>query len=154
MGSKPIAVGCDDAGLPLKLYVAEILSARGHEVTDYGCFNDAPVDYPDVAFAVAEAVGRGAHDRAVLVCGTGIGMAISANKVPGVRAAVAHDTYSAERARKSNNAQVLALGAKVIGFELARMIVESWLDADFGGGHSERKVNKISERERALGTVA
>jgi ribose 5-phosphate isomerase B len=101
------------------------------------------MDYPDVARTVAEAAAAGQDERAILVCGTGIGMAITANKVPGVRAAQAHDVYSAERARKSNDAQVLALGARVIGPELAKSIVDAWLASDFAGGASARKVEKM-----------
>jgi ribose 5-phosphate isomerase B len=108
------------------------------------------VDYPDVALTVARAVARGDHGRAILVCGTGIGMAIAANKVPGVRAAQAHDPYSAERARKSNDAQVLTLGARVVGPELAASLVRTWLQAEFAGGGSQRKVAKITAAEGRL----
>jgi ribose 5-phosphate isomerase B len=102
------------------------------------------VDYPDVAEQAAVAVASGEVDRAILVCGTGIGMSITANKVPGVRAALCHDTYSAERARKSNDAQVITMGARVIGPELAKKIVEVWLESDFAGGNSTRKVEKMN----------
>ena len=107
-----IAIGADDAGAPLKERLAAYLQQRGFQVRDFG--NGDGVDYPDVAAEVAQAVARGEHDRALLVCGTGLGMAIAANKVPGVRAATAHDPYSAERARKSNNAQVVTMGARII----------------------------------------
>jgi len=112
---------------------------------DFGVSSAAPsdIDYPDVARAVAEAVASGQEERAILVCGTGIGMAMTANKIPGVRAAQAHDVYSAERARKSNDAQVLALGARVIGPELAKSVVDAFLAADFAGGASTRKVEKM-----------
>src|SRR5216683_2737581 len=110
-----IAVGADAVGAPLKHQLTAHLQQLGYTVTD---FSDGS-DYPDVAEAVAEAVADGRHDRALLVCGTGLGMAIAANKVPGVRAATAHDPYSAERARKSNNAQVLTMGARVIAPETA-----------------------------------
>jgi RpiB/LacA/LacB family sugar-phosphate isomerase len=103
-----IAIGADDAGAPLKQHLAAYLREHGYEVRDFG--NGAGQDYPDVAAEVAEAVARGEHDRALLVCGTGLGMAITANKVPGVRAATAQDAYSAERARRSNDAQVLTMG--------------------------------------------
>jgi ribose 5-phosphate isomerase B len=108
------------------------------------------VDYPDVALAVARAVARGEHDRALLVCGTGIGMSIAANKVPGVFAAVAHDPYSAARARMSNNAQVVTMGARVIAPELAKTVLRVWLDSEFAGGGSARKVDKIRTAEQAL----
>jgi len=149
--SKAIAVGSDDAGYHLKEAVKKYLEAEGHAVTDYGCDSSDPVDYPDVALLVAEAVARGDHDRAILVCGTGIGMAIAANKVPGVYAGVAHDAYSAAKARTSNNTQVLALGARVVAPELATTLVGIWLRSEFGGGASARKVGKIAQAEDELG---
>ena len=144
---RPIAVGSDEAGFHLKEELKRHLEAEGYEVTDYGCHSTEPVDYPDVAIEVATAVAAGLHDRAVLICGTGIGMAIAANKVPGVYAANAHDPYSAARARMSNNAQVLSLGARVVGTELARTLVDVWLKAEFAGGASARKVQKIQAAE-------
>jgi ribose 5-phosphate isomerase B len=148
--SKAIAVGSDDAGFRLKEEVKKYLEAEGHEVTDYGAESSDPVDYPDVALVVAKAVARGKHDRAILVCGTGIGMAITANKVPGVYASVAHDAYSAAKARTSNNTQVLALGARVVAPELATTLVGIWLKSEFGGGASARKVGKIAKAEHDL----
>jgi len=103
--TKPVAIGSDEAGFRLKGVLVDLLREEGLEVADFGCHSEDPVDYPDVAFELAEAVARGEHDRGILICGTGIGMSIAANKVPGVRAAQAHDSYSAERARKSNDAQ-------------------------------------------------
>ena len=137
-----IAVGADDAGAPLKERLAAYLRQEGFQVQDYG--NGAGRDYPDVAAEVAEAVARGEHDRALLVCGTGLGMAIAANKVPGVRAVTAHDPYSAERARKSNDAQVLAMGARVIAPEAAEKVLDHWLAAEFEGGRSTPKVDKLN----------
>src|SRR5258706_2614324 len=148
--SKHIAVGSDDAGFHLKEAVKRYLEAEGHAVIDYGCESPDPVDYPDVALLVAEAVARGNHDRAILVCGTGNGMAITANKVPGVYAGVAHDAYSAAKARTSNNTQVLALGARVVAPELAATLVDIWLRSEFGGGASARKVGKIEQAEQQL----
>ena len=141
-----VALGSDDAGLPLKEVIERHLQERGVDTRDYSEPPAVPseVDYPDVARAVAEAVASGQEERAILVCGTGIGMAITANKVPGVRAAQAHDVYSAERARKSNDAQVLALGGRVIGPELAKSIVDAFLASDFAGGGSTRKVEKMN----------
>ena len=150
MTDKPIALGSDDAGYPLKESIKAYLEARGRTVVDYGCHSPDPVDYPDVALEVAHRVADGQHDRAILVCGTGIGMAIAANKVPGVYAAVAHDPYSAAKARTSNNAQVLTMGARVIAPELAQTLVGIWLASEFGGGASARKVGKIGEAERRL----
>jgi ribose 5-phosphate isomerase B len=138
-----IAVGADHLGYPLKESVKAHLESLGHEVVDYGVNDPQPVDYPDVAVVVARDVAAGLYERAILVCGTGIGMAITANKVPGVRAANVSDPYSAERARKSNDAQVLCLGARVVAPEVAGILVDHWLGAEFQGGDSARKVAKI-----------
>jgi ribose 5-phosphate isomerase B len=147
--SDAIAVGSDQLGFELKNELARHIEERGYQVVDYGTRSaEENEDYPDVAERVATAVAQGRHDRAILVCGTGIGMAITANKVPGVRAAQASDTYSAERARKSNNAQVLTLGALTVAREVAKDIVDHWLDAEFQGGRSTPKVAKIERVER------
>jgi len=138
-----LAIGADDAGFQLKTVIAEYLDERGIDYEDVGTYSADPVDYPDVARIVAEGVRDQRYDRGILICGTGIGMSITANKVRGVRAAQAHDVYSAERARKSNDAQVLTMGARVIGTELAKAIVRTWLESEFAGGASERKVAKI-----------
>jgi ribose 5-phosphate isomerase B len=148
-----IAIGCDEAGLPLLDVVREYLRGKPEiEVQDFGVHSADPVDYPDIAERVAMAVANGEAERAILVCGTGIGMCITANKVPGVRAALCHDTYSAERARKSNDAQVITMGARVIGPELAKSILEVWLASEFAGGRSAPKVakmNAVDERYRS-----
>ena len=136
-----IAIGADEAGAPLKDHLAEYLRNAGFDVKDFG--NGDGVDYPDVASEVAEAVGRGEHDRALLICGTGLGMAITANKVPGVRAVTAHDPYSAERGRKSNDAQVLTMGARVIAAQAAEKVLDHWLESEFEGGRSAAKVDKM-----------
>ena len=149
-GEPAVAVGSDDAGFALKELIAAHLRESGYPVTDFGCDSPDPVDYPDVAFSLASAVERGEFTRGILICGTGIGMAIAANKVPGVRAAQAHDPYSAERARRSNDAQILALGARVVGPALALSLVDTWLHAEFSGGASSRKVAKIASREAEL----
>ena len=146
---KSIAVGADELGFALKENLEAYLIDLGYSVDDFGCHTQEPVDYPDVAERVARAVAAGRHERAILVCGTGIGMAITANKVPGVRAAPASDPYSAERARKSNDAQVLCLGARVVGTEVARLLVDHWLASEFGGGNSARKVAKMNALDRA-----
>ena len=138
-----IAVGADEAGAPLKDHLADYLEEHGYEIKDYG--NGTDQDYPDVAAKVAEAVSNGEHDRALLVCGTGLGMAITANKIPGVRAVTAHDPYSAERARKSNDAQVLAMGARVIAPEAAEKVLDHWLASEFQAGGSTEKVEKMNE---------
>lgn len=144
------AVGADHLGNSLKRRVAEHLRERGHEVDDLSP-TDEEVDYPDVAEVVAHQVAGGRADAGVLVCGTGIGMAIAANKVPGIRAANVSDPYSAERASGSNNAQILCLGAKVVGPELATILVDHWLSVGFQGGSSARKVAKIDALDRERG---
>lgn len=142
-----IAIGCDEAAYDLKEEIKKYLTEMGHEVVDYGVYNTEPVLYPDIAVSVAKAVVEGNHSRGILCCGTGIGMAISANKVPGIRAAVCHDPYSAERARKSNNAQIVAFGSRVIGAELAKILVTIWLNSEFQGGKSTDKVDRITDYE-------
>ena len=143
-----IAIGCDEAAFELKETISALLRAEGHAVEDFGTFEARPVLYPDIAFAAAGSIAAGRNERGVLLCGTGIGMAISANKVPGIRAAQAHDPYSAERARKSNDAQIVTLGARVVGPELAKSIIRAWLSADFEGGGSRAKVEAIKAYER------
>ena len=143
-----IAVGCDDAGEPLMQVVKDYLSEQdGVELIDLSKpVSDATEYYPDVAERVAVAVSEDQATRGILVCGTGIGMAITANKIPGIRAAQCHDTYSAERARKSNNAQVLTMGARVIGPEVARSIVDIWLKSEFDeNSRSGPKVKRMIE---------
>lgn len=138
-----IAIGSDEAGFELKEKLKEYLIDKGYEVEDYGVYDTQPVLYPDIAVKVAATIAAGQHQRGILICGTGIGMAIAANKVPGIRAAVCHDPYSAERARKSNDAQIMTLGARVVGEELARTLVSIWLNSEFQGGGSIPKVQQI-----------
>lgn len=144
-----VAIGCDEAAFDLKVILKDHLIAKGVEVEDYGCPDKSPVLYPDIAATVARAIRSGKHDRGVLLCGTGIGMAISANKIDGIRAAQAHDTYSAERARKSNDAQIVTIGARIVGPELAKSIIDAWLASEFQGGGSQAKVDAIAALERA-----
>src|SRR5215217_7835453 len=143
-----IVIGADDAAFELKEILAQHMRDKGYEVKDYGVHSKDPVDYPDVAVEVAESVARGEHERAILCCGTGVGMSITANKVPGVRAAQCHDVYSAERARKSNNAQVLTMGGRVIGPENAKTVLDAWLASEFEGVSSAPKVEKMEEIDR------
>jgi ribose 5-phosphate isomerase B len=146
-----IAIGCDEAAFDLKQTLKQHLLEQREvavEVQDFGLDRLQAVDYPDIAAQVAEAIAEGRCDRGILLCGTGLGMAIAANKVPGIRAATCHDVYSAERAQKSNNAQIITLGARVIGPELAKMVVTAWLKSHFVGGASARKVEKISRLEQ------
>lgn len=145
-----VAIGGDEAAFQLKEVLIEHVRSLGHEVEDFGTYNAEPILYPDVAVTVAESIAEGRFDRGILVCGTGIGVAISANKVPGIRAAQAHDTYSAGKARTSNNAQIVTLGARVVGPELAKDIVATFLENDFPGGASVAKVARIQEYERGL----
>lgn len=147
MDKRKIAIGCDPAGIELKETLKTHLAEKGIEVTDFGNTED----YPDVAHEVAKSVAHDPKERAILICGTGIGMAITANKVTGVNAAQAHDTYSAERARKSNNAQVITLGARVVGTELSKQIIDAWLESEFQEGRSRRKVDKISAIDKREG---
>lgn len=144
-----IAIGSDDAGEPLLQIVADFLrSVEGVELVDFSppATPDHTEYYPDVAERVALAVAGHEFDRGILVCGTGIGMAITACKVPGIRAALCHDTYSASRARKSNNAQILTMGSRVIGPELAKAIVEIWLQSEFDeNSPSMPKVSRMVE---------
>jgi len=147
---KKIAIGCDEAAYDLKHIIMEFLESLGYETEDYGVYNKDASLYPDTAVKVASAVSKGKHDRGILLCGTGIGMAISANKVPGIRAAVCHDCYSAERSRKSNNAQIMTMGSRVIGAELAKQLVEIWMKSEFQGGGSTSKVDKIMAYEKGF----
>ena len=143
-----IAMGADINGYELKEYVKAHLQEAGHEVIDFGVESDQDIDYPDVGEPVARAVAAGEVERAVLICGTGLGMAIVANKVHGVRAASVSDPYSAERAIKSNNAKVLCMGALVVGKSVAPLLVDHWLAGEFAGGGSGRKVAKIEDLDR------
>lgn len=143
-----IAIGSDHAGFAMKQAIVGLLSELGHNHEDFGCFNSNSVDYPDIARPVAEAVSQKKFDHGILICSTGIGMSIVANKVPGIRAAVCHDTFSARRAREHNNANVLCLGEWVIGQGLMREIVTTYLSADFVGGRHARRVEKIHAMER------
>lgn len=142
-----LVVGSDEAAFALKEAVKQHLVALGHDVTDVGVGAGETALYPDIAYTAGSAIARGEFERGILLCGTGIGVAISANKVPGIRAAQAHDTYSAERAQKSNDAQILCLGARVIGVELAKSIVTAYLHSNFEGGGSSAKVERIKHYE-------
>jgi ribose 5-phosphate isomerase B len=143
-----IAIGSDRLGVSLKTEIIELLSKKGYATKDFGCTAEEDTDYPDIAAPVARSVAAGEFERAILICGTGLGMAIAANKIPGVRAASVSDVYSAERARKSNDAQILCLGALVVGKGLAAALVERWLESEFAGGQSARKVSKIDALDK------
>lgn len=140
---KPIVIGADHMGLPLKNAIRDYLIKKGYQVDDMGVNSGDPVDYPDVGAQVAEAVGAGKYERGILVCGTGAGMAIVANKVPGVRAVCVQDPYTAERAVASNNAQIVTFGAQITGPMVAEKLIDVWLESEFQGGRSAPKVAKI-----------
>lgn len=142
-----IAIASDHAGLSLKVELVECLTQRGHEIRDFGTHNGESVDYPDFASQVGRAVGKGELDRGILVCGTGIGMSIVANKHRGVRAALCTSEFEAKMARAHNDANILCLGQRVVGPGLARAILEAFLDTDFEGGRHEKRVQKIRDAE-------
>ena len=144
-----IALGSDHAGFPLKEQLKELLEAEGYHPRDFGTFSLEPVDYPDIAREVAEVVASGRFERGILICGTGIGMAITANKVPGIRAAACSDTYSARMARAHNNANMLCVGGRVVGPGLALDIAKAFLDTEFEfGSRHERRVDKINAMDK------
>jgi ribose 5-phosphate isomerase B len=143
-----VALAADHAGVGLKHEVKRLLDELGIAYEDFGTHTDASVDYPDYAELVARAVARGDFDRGILVCGTGIGMAMAANKIPGIRAAPVADLDSARLAREHNDANVLALGARVLPRDRALEIVRTFLEAPFLGGRHERRVGKIAALER------
>lgn len=143
-----IAVGSDHAGLNLKQEIIEHLKNKQIEVKDFGTYNTESCDYPDYALKVAEEVASKNYDFGILICGTGIGIGISANKVPGIRAALCHDTFSARASRQHNNANVLTMGERVVGKGLALDIVDTFLNSKFEGGRHLRRINKITEIEK------
>ncbi|WP_409300288.1 ribose 5-phosphate isomerase B [Peribacillus sp. SCS-155] len=146
-----IGIGSDHNGFQLKEQIKDFLEQKGIDVVDYGCYSPESTDYPDVAFEVAKEISSGKIERGVLICGTGIGVAIAAGKYPGIRAALCHDPYSAERAQKSNNAQVLTMGAQIIGLEAAKKVVEAYVNSSFDSNSpSNKKVQKIIDREKEL----
>ena len=145
-----VVIGSDHGGLELKASVSEALRQRGLDVLDLGTDNDDSVDYPDFAEKVAGAVSRGEAACGILVCGTGIGMSIVANKFPGVRAALVTDEYMARMAKEHNNANILVLGGRVLEAMSAARIVAVWLDAVFEGGRHQRRLDKIAQLEAAV----
>ncbi|QEK13235.1 ribose 5-phosphate isomerase B [Crassaminicella thermophila] len=143
-----IALGSDHGGYNLKEAIKKYLEEKGIEYEDFGTNSTESVDYPEFGMKVAEAVVSGEYQRGIVCCGTGIGISISANKVPGIRCAVVSDTFSAQMSKEHNNANVLALGERVIGQGLALKIVEVWLNTEFAGGRHERRVNLIGDIEK------
>lgn len=142
-----IAIGCDHGGLELKKEVLAYLKGQGHEVEDFGTHSNESCDYPKYGVAVAEAVVGGMFEKGIIVCGTGQGIALAANKVKGVRAVVCSDTFSAEMTRAHNDANILSLGERVVGKGLALKIVETWLNTSFEGGRHANRVDLIKATE-------
>lgn len=143
-----IGIGCDHGGVNHKEAIKEHLTAIGHEVIDYGTERDVPADYPDIAEKVSRAYLGGKFDRGILICGTGIGMSIAANKIDGIRAAHVTDTFSARMSREHNNAQIICLGERITGSGLAIDIVDAYLESEFAGGRHQRRVDKIMNLEK------
>ncbi|MGG5255197.1 ribose 5-phosphate isomerase B [Neobacillus sp. SM06] len=142
-----IALGSDHGGVNIRKEIATLLDELGIEYVDFGCDCSTSVDYPDYALPVAEKVASGEFDRGILICGTGIGMSIAANKVKGIRAALVHDTFSAKATREHNDSNILTMGERVIGPGLAREIAQVWLKEEFQGGRHANRIGKISEYE-------
>ena len=140
-----IAIGCDHRGLELKKYIIDLLAAEGHVCEDFGPYTADAVDYPDYAGMVAEAVQKGDSDRGILICGTGIGMSIAANKVKGIRAALCHNVFTARRAREHNDANILCLGAEEK--EPVPEIIETFMDTEYADGNHQVRIDKISAME-------
>lgn len=143
-----LGIGNDFAGYALKEEIKVWLESLGHTVVDYGCYNEDICDYPLYGAKVGLAVTNGEVEKAILICGTGIGISLAANKVPGVRAAVVSDVYSAKMAKVHNNANILAFGARVVGQELAKMMVTEWMNAEFSGGVQVARLEMINAFER------
>lgn len=143
-----VAIGSDHAGFHLKALLAGVLRDRGHDVVDVGAASEAPADYPDYAEALALAVRAGRADRGVMICGSGVGAGVAVNKVPGIRGAVCHDTYSARQGVEHDDMNVLVLGARVVGVALARELVETFLEARFSRAERHRRrIEKVRRLE-------
>ena len=143
-----ITIGSDHGAVELKDAVKKVLADLKIEFDDVGTFGTDAVDYPDIAEKVCADVVSGKSERGIVLCGTGIGISIAANKIHGIRCALCNDVYSAKKSREHNDANVLALGGRVLGFGLAEEIVRAWFSADFEGGRHERRINKISALEK------
>jgi len=147
-----IAIGCDHRGLELKQYIITLVADTEHSIEDFGCYGPEPVDYPDIARKVAMVVARGGFDHGILICNTGIGMSIAANKVKGIRAALCFDSSDSRCARQHNDANILCLGAER-GKEQVPQIIEAYLAGEFEGGRHLRRVDKIAALESGLDMV-
>ncbi|EIT4870924.1 ribose 5-phosphate isomerase B [Listeria monocytogenes] len=142
-----IAIGNDHVGIELKPVIVAYLQDLGHEVDNFGAFSNERTDYPEYGKKVAESVAAGKSDLGILICGSGVGISIAANKVNGIRAVVCSEPYSAKLSREHNNTNILAFGSRVVGAELAKMIVQNWLDAEFEGGRHAKRVEMIARIE-------
>lgn len=143
-----IAIDCDDAAFDFKDAIYEYLKGEGYDITDLKYSADHDCDYPDIALNLAERVAEGAYDRGILICGTGLGVAMMANKVPGAYAGTVHDCFAAQRLAKSNDANIITMGARCIGVELGKLIVKNYFESTFAGGGSAPKVSRMRELEK------
>jgi ribose 5-phosphate isomerase B len=143
-----VAIDCDDAAVDLKNVVYQFLKDNAVDIIDLNYVGDGGAMYPEIGYSLALKVKNNEYDRGILICGTGLGMSIIANKVEGVWAGLCHDVYSAQRLRKSNDANIMTMGARVIGPELAKLIVEAFLESDFDGGRSQPKVDQMKSLEQ------
>ena len=143
-----IAVACDHAGLQLKNVLIEEMQKAGHEVKDFGTYTEESCDYPDYVIPTAKAVANGEFDRGVVVCGTGLGVSMTANKVHGIRCAVCHDTFSAKATRQHNDANMLAMGQRVVGTGVALEVLKAFLETDYEGGSHQRRIDKMMALEK------
>ena len=143
-----LAIGCDHAGFELKELFKNSLMHQGYIVEDYGTYDDSSCDYPDYAWKVAQAVSRGDSERGIIVCGSGIGVSIVANKVQGIRAALCNDIFTARSSREHNDANVLCIGARVVGKGVAETILDEWIHMEFSGGRHQKRVDKIHAYEK------
>lgn len=142
------AIGSDHTGIELKSILKKHLEEKGFEVKDFGTYSSDSCNYPEIAEKTANAVASGECERGVLICGTGVGISIAANKVNGIRAVCCSEPFSAKLSKEHNNSNILCMGARVVGSELAKMILDSWLDAEFQGGRHSNRVQMISEIEK------
>ncbi len=153
MPPRPIAIGSDHAGYRLKEVIKEFLLAMGYNCVDFGVDGECSVDYPDYGIKVSEAISKGEFERGILICGTGLGMSIVANKFPGVRATLCHDLYTARMSRLHNDSNILVLGGRVLEEDLACQMVRVWIETPFEGGRHESRLRKIRAIEERLNGV-
>lgn len=147
-----VAIASDHGGIQIREEIKSLMGELGITFDDFGCECETSVDYPDYALPVSEKVANGEYDRGILICGTGIGMSISANKVKGIRCALVHDVFSAKATRQHNDSNILAMGGRVIGPGLAREIAQTWLTTEYEAGRHARRVGKISDYEEKKST--